>query len=477
MIHIEQLRCGPLQIQQWDHSENESHCILGTNGSGKSLFCALLANQPIDYQADRFERPQRVSWVSFESQQQLYEKLLYEDDTDFMDQLDYGTSGLALILESGCEPEQARELAKQFNIEHLLERGYRQFSSGEARKVLLLREVLSKPDLLILDEPFEGLDQQSMVDLSTFCQTLIDQGQDLLLVVNRLDDVQPWCQRIDVLHGGHIITSGDQQQIEQSDEVRQLFHFDQVTIERLPGAPNPSAPTLDRLVAMSQCSVKYGDTVQFEPFNWQVKPGEHWIVTGPNGAGKSTLLQLITGDHPQCYSNDMEVLGFRRGQGESIWDIKKHMGLISPALHQDYRAAGNAITAIVSGLYDSIGLYARVSEKEKQLALRWLDLLGLKEQANQPFRQLSWGQQRMILIARALIKKPLLLILDEPTQGLDDLNRHLVLAFIRQLAQSGETTILFVSHRQDERLDVFEHELTFVPSDQADTRFRVTEAS
>jgi molybdate transport system ATP-binding protein len=224
---------------------------------------------------------------------------------------------------------------------------------------------------------------------------------------------------------------------------------------------------------MTQCRVQYGDSVQFENFDWELKPGEHTIIAGPNGAGKSTLLQLLSGDHPQCYSNDLQIFDFQRGSGESIWEIKKHIGIISASLHRDYRAPGNALTTVVSGFYDSIGLYHHATEAQRQLALQWLEVMDLRDQASTYFRQLSWGHQRLVLIARGLIKQPSLLILDEPTQGLDDLNRHLVLAFIEKLAALQRTTLLFVSHRHDERLDLFKNQIDFTPSHKKGVRFDV----
>ncbi|MCE9944141.1 ATP-binding cassette domain-containing protein, partial [Aeromonas rivipollensis] len=165
--------------------------------------------------------------------------------------------------------------------------------------------------------------------------------------------------------------------------------------------------------------------------------------------GKSTLLALITGDHPQGYSNDLRLFGVRRGSGESIWEIKRHIGLVSPALHLDYRVHCSVQTVILSGFYDSIGLYTRPGDRQLALANQWLALLGLKDQGALPFHALSFGQQRLVLIARALVKHPPLLILDEPLQGLDPLNRHLVREMVVRLIGEG-TQLLFVSHHPED---------------------------
>jgi molybdate transport system ATP-binding protein len=219
--------------------------------------------------------------------------------------------------------------------------------------------------------------------------------------------------------------------------------------------------------------VQYDETYQFRDFNWQLMPGEHTQVAGPNGCGKSTLLGLITGDHPQCYRNNLNVLGFQRGQGESIWQIKKHLGYVSGTLHRDYRVSGNVLTAIVSGLTDSIGVYQAVGETEKELAMSWLKLIGLEGKWNSAFKQLSMGEQRLVLIARALIKQPPLIILDEPTQGLDDFNRFYVLSIVERILENGPTTLLFVSHRQDETLSCITKRLEFSKSDRENTLFAI----
>jgi len=157
----------------------------------------------------------------------------------------------------------------------------------------------------------------------------------------------------------------------------------------------------------------------------QINPGEHWQLTGPNGSGKTCLLSLITGDHPQCYVNDIRVFGFQRGQGESIWQIKQFIGYVSTQLQWEYRVSTSVRNVVISGFHDSIGLYTKPSDVQKNIADQWLDVLGMRHRANEPFTQLSHGDKRLLLIARAMVKHPPLLILDEPCLGLDDINRQL----------------------------------------------------
>lgn len=468
---LEDLRYRNLRIDRWETAPGETWCLIGGNASGKSLLASLLSGDSSPESGTIDQLSERVSWASFEVQQSTYEAELENDDTDYLDRIDHGSTGLQILLQSGADESLAREFATKLRVDYILERGYKLLSSGEARKLLILKEILSNPDLLILDEPFEGLDATSRDELAALCQHLADEGHLLLFLVNRIDDIPACSTHLGLLQRGQLIASGPKEAIMAQSEIRQILRLDAAKIPDLPPPPPGETPNFNSIARMRQCRVQYGDTVQFEGFDWELNPGQHTIITGPNGAGKSTLLQLLSGDHPQCYSNDLRIFDFQRGTGESIWEIKKHIGIISAALHRDYRAPGNALTTVVSGFYDSIGLYHHATEAQRQLALQWLEVMGLRDQANTYFRQLSWGQQRLILIARGLIKQPPLLILDEPTQGLDDLNRHLVLAFIEKLAALQRTTLLFVSHRQDERLDLFENRIHFSPSKKPGIRF------
>ena len=200
-------------------------------------------------------------------------------------------------------------------------------------------------------------------------------------------------------------------------------------------------------------SVRYTDNLVFEQLDWRIEPGQHWQLTGPNGSGKTSLLNLITGDHPQCYSNDIFVFGYQRGNGESIWDIKQHIGYVSSALHWDYRVSINCKNVIISGFYDSIGLYTKATDIQQEIAAHWLQILGFEDRAGQAFNQFSYGDQRLLLIARAMVKHPHLLVLDEPCFGLDDMNRQLVLALIEKICAGSETTVIYVNHHAQDQIE------------------------
>ncbi|HIL83164.1 MAG TPA: ATP-binding cassette domain-containing protein, partial [Pseudomonadales bacterium] len=213
------------------------------------------------------------------------------------------------------------------------------------------------------------------------------------------------------------------------------------------------------LVRLVDARVAYTDNIVFKDLNWTIRPGEHWQVKGPNGSGKTCLLELVTGDHPQCYVNDLRLFGHKRGQGETIWQLKRHMGFVSTSLHWDYRLSVGVRNVIVSGFYDSIGLYQKATDRQLEIADSWLTMLGLQRKATVSFSSLSYGEQRVLLIARAMVKHPPLLLLDEPCLGLDDANRQLVLALTERICDEGNTTLVYVTHHQEDRIRNISNEL------------------
>jgi len=278
----------------------------------------------------------------------------------------------------------------------------------------------------------------------------------MLLVINRFDELPDFVTHIALLEKGHLKTTVETSDKNAMDLISQLLHLKKTEI-KIPGAdpghPIPPLKPADPLVNIRDARVSYTDNLVFEHLDWRIETGQHWQLTGPNGSGKTSLLNLITGDHPQCYNNDIFVFGYQRGNGESIWDIKQHIGYVSSALHWDYRVSINCKNVIISGFYDSIGLYTKATDIQKEIAVQWLQILGFQNRAGQAFHQFSYGDQRLLLIARAMVKHPHLLILDEPCFGLDDMNRQLVLALIEKICAGSETTVIYVNHHAQDQIE------------------------
>ena len=448
----------------------ESWAFVGTNGSGKSALARALAGElnllKGEYQSDFT----RLTRLSFEQLQKLVSDEWQRNNTDLLSpgEEDTGRTTAEIIQDEVKDPTRCQRLAEQFGITPLLNRRFKYLSTGETRKTLLCQALMSEPELLILDEPFDGLDVQSRAQLASLLASLNQQGYTLVLVLNRFDEIPDFIQHAGVLADCNLTETGEKTALLKQVLIAQLAHSEQLDGITLPEPDAPSArhaldPHQPRIV-LRDGVVSYDDRAILNHLSWTVNPGEHGQIVGPNGAGKSTLLSLITSDHPQGYSNDLTLFGRRRGSGETIWDIKKHIGYVSSSLHLDYRVSTTVRNVILSGYFDSIGIYQAVSDKQHKLAQQWLDILGMDNRvADAPFHSLSWGQQRLALIVRALVKHPTLLILDEPLQGLDPLNRQLIRRFVDVLISEGETQLLFVSHHAEDAPSCITHRLEFVP--------------
>ncbi|MFT5593948.1 MAG: molybdate transport system ATP-binding protein [Oceanicoccus sp.] len=467
MIKLTQVKASisdflQLDIDNLTIKRNNSWAFIGSNGSGKSAFAKVLTGS-LELTRGTLEGidTASVSAVSFDAQQQLITREQERDDSDITNEVWQGTPVFELLYEVSDDQNQIDHWVAVFNISHILEKGFRKLSTGESRKVILIRALLQTDTLLVLDEPFDGLDASSQRVLNDTLAQQHQNGRQIILILNRLDEVPNWVSHLGFLHNLKLLAHGDKHAILQHPTVQAFLTFNSQTLalpERDPCCSMLNAD-VSPLVKLTNGKVAYSDRLIFENLNWTIHRGEHWAVLGPNGCGKSTLLNLISGDHPQCYANDLTVFGMKRGSGESIWDIKQHIGIISAALQWNYKASTNVITAVVSGLFDSIGLYHQVEDHQRQLALAWLKQVKLDHKANELLHQLSYGEQRLVLICRAMIKQPALLILDEPCQGLDDPNRQLVLGFIELLSQQKDTTLLYVTHHNGDLLPCFDKRL------------------
>jgi molybdate transport system ATP-binding protein len=386
--------------------------------------------------------------LSAESQQAFYEAQLAADEANFNQGADTSRRVRDLVGEGG----RRHPLFASFRLEPLWERHYRQLSTGEARKVLLLQAVLASPALLILDDPFDGLDRAACAELGRAIAAVARRLPVVVVAALGASGSLPFAP--EVLREVVVFAEGR----ESFRGSAEAFLARAADRPRRPPAPPIGMgswyPPLDPAVPLVQLvggQVRYGEEVVFENLDFSVRAGQHTLIEGPNGSGKSTLLEMITGDHPQAYSNDLHLFGRRRGSGETVWDIKKNVGLVSGRLHRDYRVGGSVEEVLLSGLYDSIGVYQRPEPSHLARARAWLDWLELGIAPATSFRALSFGQQRLVLIARAAIKVPPLVVMDEPTSGLDADNQRRVLELVASLCTQQKSTVLMVTHRADER--------------------------
>ncbi len=465
-VHLDN---GPtLLLNNIQLNQGESLLICGDNASGKTFLGELISNQSsiqsgIGDQVD-ITRPKHIELVSFDVEETILADDRYNDDSeDIEGGIDWGRSAGDIIGNN----DNAKETIALLGIADLIDKPFKILSTGQVRKVLLAKAIAAKPQLLILDEPYAGLDIASQQHLTNTLTQLMNQGSSIIIIDFFHQELPQTIDNILLLDQGSVAIFDKQDKVFSSD-IWQQHNTVTITLpHHLPDCHQYQHLDLTKpFAALSNVKVSYNDNIIFDNFSWSFSPKQHWRLSGPNGCGKSTLLSLINGDNPKAYGQDITLFGRKRGSGETVWDIKKHYGLVSAQFHRDYRAGGSVLSVILSGFFDTIGLYDNPTETQIEIAHQWLELLDLTLLAKQPFSQLSYGEQRLVLIARAVVKLPLILILDEPCLGLDNQHRKQILALIDYITRHSNTHILFVSHDSRDQLSCLTHQLTFKPSDE-----------
>lgn len=342
-------------------------------------------------------------------------------------------------------------LTTMFGLDSIWDKQLVTLSSGEMRKYQLARSLVVMPRILIIDSPFIGLDAPTRTMLCSLLETLISEWKlQIILVVSRDEDIPAFITHVIQVKDRCCLPSVTAAGYFQSRIYEQpqniLSHNQTEWLKGLGG--NLHIP--DEIVKCTNVSLRYGSRCILDRVNWTIRKGEKWILLGPNGSGKSALLSLVYADNPQSYSQDIALFGRPRGSGESIWEIKRHIGYVSPEMHRSYTRHYPAIDIVASGLHDSIGLYRKITQEERESCLGWMDLFGVLDLENCDFYNLSSGQQRLLLLARAFVKNPSLLILDEPLHGLDGHNRRLALEIINAFSSLEGKTVIIVSHYPEE---------------------------
>jgi len=442
---------GPIVLRDlsWTIREGETWAFVGSNGSGKtSLAEALAGRMTVDAGSitwpfiERLKAAGRVvNWpsqvihrVSFKEESRLfsYSRHYYQQRFNFIEPEDDLTLDQFIRAGANAPDDEIERVCTALGLQTLRELSLIKLSNGQTRRARLARALLSRPEMLLLDEPFMGLDTEGRAEVADMLGRLVRHGLRLILITPR-EMIPDWVTNVldlDVV--------GERSRSE-------------IPIERpLDDRTTASAKMRDpaRLVELRNISVAYGERNILKNVSWTVREGERWALVGPNGSGKTTLLSLIAGDHPQAYSNDVTLFGRKRGTGESIWDVKRSIGLLSPEIHLYFTEPLSAFRAAATGYFDVLAPRPTTPEQDARLR-EYFDHFGIAEKAEQLFVRLSTGEQRLVLLIRALVKEPPLLILDEPFQGLDarsiDRLRHWLDERLRP-----DQALIFVSHLPNE---------------------------
>ena len=488
MQRIIKIENGVARMPQWRMAEpvnfelcdGEHIAIVGRNGCGKSMFVdmivgrhPLLMHDPeYDFSpSDKEMVSDNIRYITFrDSYGGDNDRTYYLQQRWNQQEIDENTPTVGAKLEeafalAGKDTPERRQLQKHiyelFHMEHLLDKYIILLSSGELRKFKLASTLFADPRVLIMDNPFIGLDAETRDQLKELLHVLsTERALQIILVLSKTDDIPDFIT--------HIV------------EVKDMVVLPKVTreeyLENLPPIP---AHVLDEeraqailslpykteeyhtheVVKMNKVSIRYGKRTILKELDWTVMNGERWALSGQNGAGKSTLLSLVCADNPQSYACDIALFGNSRGSGESIWDIKKHIGYVSPELHRAYRRDISAIRIVASGLKDSVGLYVKPTGDDLEKCKFWMHIFGLDGLEDRTFLKMSSGEQRLILLARAFVKDPELLILDEPLHGLDNTNRRLVKDVIETFCKRDNKTMIMVTHYKEELPACIDHSI------------------
>jgi molybdate transport system ATP-binding protein len=469
----------------WALYRGEQWAITGPTASGKSLVARAIAGMgplsstgvwSVELGERRSQVPSYVSYVAFDGRPPglatFHQARWHAQAAEDSPTVDASLSIESIRRRNPYEvrddrhPEdvtafharRARVIA-DLDLMPLLNRRLHHLSDGEWRRVCIGRALLDEPRLLVLDDPFTGLDKEFRVRLREVLARLMKAGTQLLLVIPDLADLPLGITHILALDGHARVVSGRRADVLRKLATPQLLPAAGRSIGAGRATPQVEMPPSKQAcpaVKMRAVSVIHGGTTVLQDVSWIVRRGERWALVGPNGAGKSTLLSLILGDHPQAYANRIELFGRQRGSGESIWEIKRRIGWVAPELHRYFPVEVTTADLVASGFLDTLGLRrARTAEQQAQVR-RWMARFDLSDCAERAFRTLSKGEQRLALIARALVKSPELLILDEPCQGLDAAHVDRVLHALGELMTPGEArqdgvhTMIYVTHRPEE---------------------------
>ena len=446
----------------WEIYSGECWMLGGLSGSGKTTLAKIISGEIKNFEG-------KVE-VSFDENSKLPKKVLYvsnwfqfsnlEGDRNFYYQQRYNQFAKNDTLtvfaelnhfgkEENLDFKLLESYLKPFGFENFKNQQLIELSSGEHKKLQLLKALWLKPQVLIIDQPYTGLDVKSRQFLNQAFDDLIQENVTLILI-NNDDEFPESVQYFVEIENGKLVHQNSPKDFSKGEErtPKSLPFFLQ----------NNNGNRRENLIKLEKINISYGEKQVLKNIDWEVNSGEQWLLQGHNGSGKSTLLSLLNGDHPQAYANEIYLFGRKRGSGESIWDIKEKIGMISPELHGYFDMNANVGQTTASGFFASMSLYQKLSFDQQQQLEQILYFFDLKDDKNKKLSTLPLGKQRLALLARTLIKKPKLLILDEPCQGMDNEQTQYFNQVIDDLANQGQS-LVYVGHFESQLPKKLSHKL------------------
>ncbi len=481
------LKGGVARLEEWrlaapadfELAEGEQLAIVGPNGGGKSLLTDMLigrhplATGTIAYDFGADAKPMlsdNIRFIAFRDSYGASDGTYYLQQRWNQQEIDKETPLVGELLDkayrsAGDDTPQRRAMKNRlyalFNMAPLLDKYIILLSSGELRKFQIAKALMAAPKVLVMDNPFIGLDEQMRQQVRQLMQSLAADGLlQIILVLSKSDDLPEFITHVVEVSGKRVLPKVAREAYLAARKPVPPHVLPESKRQAILDLPRSDRDyEADEVVGMSNVSIVYGQRTILKALNWTVRNGERWALSGQNGAGKSTLLSLVCADNPQSYACNITLFGNKRGSGETIWQIKKHIGYVSPEMHRAYQRDLPAIRVVASGLKDTVGLYATPTAEEYAVCKWWMDVFGLAGKESRTFLKLSSGEQRLVLLARAFVKDPELLILDEPLHGLDNVNRRLVKDVIDTFCQRPNKTMIMVTHYREEWPECINHSL------------------
>lgn len=442
--------CKLLDDISFQIEHNQQWVITGESGSGKTTFAKAICKMIFHHGEINFihSSTDDLNIIFVEQQHQFKNK---QNIQQFYHQQRFNSfdTEQTLTVEEMLQNSNEKEYwIKFFGLEQLLQKPMIQLSNGENKRLQLTNAMLQNPQVVVLDNPFIGLDIAGRELLQSALNQLSEIGKKIILVCSP-KDIPQCITHVAVLNKGKLITHGRKNTI-----------LDQINSEPLEALPTlnlsvnklylPNFEDFTTAVELKDVTIQYHQKFILNDINWQIMKGEKWCVSGPNGSGKSTLLSLITADNPQAFANQIWLFDKRKGSGESIWDIKKKIGHVSPELHLFFDKGSEVKDVVASGLFDTIGLFRKLSMEDEETIDNWMSATGITHFKSKRLHQLSLGEQRLVMLTRALVKSPPLLILDEPYQGLDQNQTQLFKQILEAICKIKNVTLIYVSHYKED---------------------------
>ncbi len=437
--------------------KGEQLAVIGPSGSGKTTLIKTLTGNyfnkgNISFQTEKGLRPH----IEVISQQHQFKNLSNLNSFYYQQRFNSNDSEDAMTIqdalnETGADTTTIAETLSLLGIPHIQNTPLIQLSNGEHKRYQLAKALLQKAEWLLLDNPYTGLDVSARKMLNTILDTLATKGVNLLLVTS-ITDIPECITHIALLKEGGLTSVRERKSFEADRHTFIAVSEKDIHFNGLLQSVKPAYnyPDFSIAIKMVNVSVNYHNRNILHNINWEVKQGECWNVSGHNGSGKSTLLSLVNGDNPQAFANEIYLFDRKKGSGESIWDIKQKIGYVSPELHHYFDSAASCYEVVASGLFDTIGLFRQLSTAQKEMVDQWVSILQIDHLTKKFFAQLSNGEQRLVLLARALVKNPPMLLLDEPCQGLDTEVAARFIALINTICVQMQKTLVYVSHYEEE---------------------------